>query len=170
MALEGKTTVMKWFVIILFAFTSLGSAEDWTVQPDSDEWRALFDPPFTTPTEISADTPLRKQLFDLLRPHIERERKASKGAIRFQGDLKAFKNWAFFMGITFDQNGEPYFANVMAHQFELYAMSWPTEDQDALVTWIESETATYYRGVAIREIHDMVREVAERSQTLLQAA
>lgn len=107
MALEGKTTVMKWFVIILFAFTSLGSAEDWTVQPDSDEWRALFDPPFTTPTEISADTPLRKQLFDLLRPHIERERKASKGAIRFQGDLKAFKNWAFFMGITFDQNGEP---------------------------------------------------------------
>ena len=33
-----------------------------------------------------------------------------------------------------------------------------------------SETATYYRGVAIREIHDMVREVAERSQTLLQAA
>lgn len=72
--------------------------------------------------------------------------------------------------VEFDQNGEPYFANVMAHQFELYAMSWPTEDQDALVTWIESETATYYRGVAIREIHDMVREVAERSQTLLQAA
>lgn len=72
--------------------------------------------------------------------------------------------------VEFDGNGEPYFANLMAHQFELYALHWPHTDQDALAAWIDSETARYYRGVAIREIHDMVAEVAERSRTLLQAA
>ena len=72
--------------------------------------------------------------------------------------------------VEFDAHGEPYFANVMADQFELYATQWSHEDQDALVAWIESETATYYRNVAIREIHDMVSEVVERSRTLLQAA
>lgn len=72
--------------------------------------------------------------------------------------------------VEFDRNGEPYFANVMAHQFELYAMQWPDEDQDALVAWIESETARYYRGVAIREIHDMVADVAARAGQVRLAA
>jgi hypothetical protein len=72
--------------------------------------------------------------------------------------------------VAFDRNGEPYFANAMAHEFEVYALTWPAEDQDALAAWVESETARYYRSVAIREIHDMVSEVAECARKLPQAA
>jgi hypothetical protein len=78
------------------------SAQQEVIRPDSREWRELFDPPFTVPQEIPATSPLRKQLFELLRSPIER---LAKRPVRFEGSLRAFKNWALFTGGTVDAQG-----------------------------------------------------------------
>jgi hypothetical protein len=86
------------WILALSATWSL--AQDFSGQPGSEQWKALYDPPYATPTEVPRDTPLRKQLFDLLRPKIEQV--SAQRDVRFQGDLKAFKNWALFVGSTLD--------------------------------------------------------------------
>jgi hypothetical protein len=82
---------------------SAASQEQPTVSPGSSEWNELFDPPFTKPTEIPGSSPLRKSLFAQLRPLIEKE---ARRPVRFEGSLRAFKNWAFFVGRTVDMKGQ----------------------------------------------------------------
>jgi hypothetical protein len=77
-------------------------AQQELIRPDSREWRELFDPSFAQPGEIQSSSPLRKELFELLRPHIAR---FTKRPVRFEGTLRAFKNWALFIGTTVDNNG-----------------------------------------------------------------
>lgn len=91
---------MKRSVLALLSLASAATAQDFAGKPGSEQWNGLYDPPYTTPTDIPRDQALRKQLFDLLRPSIERE--AKQKGVRFQGELKAFKNWAFFFGEVLD--------------------------------------------------------------------
>lgn len=89
---------------LLFLAISLPPAlsQEREITPDSEEWRDLYEPPFAKPTELTADSPLRKKLFDLLRPEVEH---IAKEPTRFQGNLRVFKNWALFMGRSLDANG-----------------------------------------------------------------
>lgn len=73
------------------------------VVPGSTEWREIFEPPYTSPTEIPASAPLRRQLLDQLRPKIEH---VARKSVRFEGSLRSFKNWAFFSGRTVDGKGK----------------------------------------------------------------
>jgi hypothetical protein len=77
-------------------------AQQEPIRPDSPEWHELFDPPFPQPQEIPSSSPLRKELFELLRPAIAR---LAKRPVRFEGTLRAFKNWAFFSGSTVNEHG-----------------------------------------------------------------
>ena len=79
-------------------------AQQEVIRPDSREWRELFDPPFAKPQEIPLDSLLRRELFELLRPPIAR---LAKQPVRFEGSLRAFKNWALFTGDTVDGKGRP---------------------------------------------------------------
>lgn len=97
---------MKFLTIFIFSsflFTCGLCAEDPIMARGSQEWREIFDPPFTQPAEIPAKSELRKTLFDLLRPRVE---KVAKRAVLFEGSLRAFKNWALFMGRTLDAKGD----------------------------------------------------------------
>lgn len=110
--------------LILTASSALpASAEDPMIQPGTDLWRNAFDPPFTKPEEIPRDMPLRKQLFDLLRPKVERE---AKRKVQFEGSLRAFKNWAIFIGSTLDTDGKP-----------VKFPTWDNDDTAAL--WLRTE-------------------------------
>lgn len=91
------------FTFAGFLFACAVCAEEPAIAPGSPEWREIFDPPFTQPTEIPAKSELRKTLFDLLRPRVE---KAAKRPVQFEGSLRAFKNWALFMGRTVDAKGD----------------------------------------------------------------
>lgn len=51
------------------------------------------------PSELSADSVLRRQLFDSIRKSIPPDH-------RFEGSLKVYRNWAFFDGKTVDANGK----------------------------------------------------------------
>lgn len=93
-----------WFtLLILVCATLTGLAEEVLVTPGSSEWREIFEPPFTQPTELPADMPLRRVLFDQLRPRLE---KIAKRPVRFEGTLRAFKNSALFIGRTLDTDGK----------------------------------------------------------------
>lgn len=61
-----------------------------------------FDPAADTPVEVPRGSPLRKTLFDILRPRVE-EQAAAK--ILFEGRLTACRNWAFFLGRTMGADG-----------------------------------------------------------------
>lgn len=89
--------------LVLVCAISCAVAEESALAPDSEAWRETFKPPFAKPTELPADMPLRRELFDLLRPRIERD---AKRPVRFEGSLRAFKNWALFTGRTVDANGK----------------------------------------------------------------
>ena len=78
-------------------------AQEPPITPGSPQWRETFQPPYTKPTELPVDSPLRRSLFDLLRPVVARD---VKGTVRFEGSLRVFKNWAFFLGRTVDANGK----------------------------------------------------------------
>ena len=91
---------MKPAVCMLIVSAGLSLGQDFSGQPGSEQWKALYDPAYATPTELPREVPLRKQLFDLLRPKIEQV--SAERGVRFQGDLKAFKNWALFVGSTLD--------------------------------------------------------------------
>ena len=93
--------------LLLFPYSSLvfsaASHTQPTVNPGSSEWNELFDPPFTKPTEIPVSSPLRRSLWAQLRPLVE---KKARRPVRFEGSLRAFKNWAFFVGRTVDMKGQ----------------------------------------------------------------
>jgi len=66
----------------------------------SSAWREAFDPPFHEPSEVSRESGLRKTLFDLLRPGIEKQ---AGEAVLFEGSVMAYRNWAIFVGRTLDK-------------------------------------------------------------------
>ena len=78
-------------------------AQDPAIAPGSAQWREIFQPAYTKPTELPADSPLRKSLFELLRPPTEL---ALKEKVRFEGSLRVFKNWAFFVGRVVGADGK----------------------------------------------------------------
>ncbi|MDP0490474.1 MAG: hypothetical protein Q7Q71_05445 [Verrucomicrobiota bacterium JB023] len=48
--------------------------------------------------EVSAESGLRKVMFDLLRPEIATQAGKAASAVKFQGSLKREGKWAFFSG------------------------------------------------------------------------
>ncbi|MGJ8674208.1 hypothetical protein [Rubritalea sp.] len=78
-------------------FSSI-SAEPY-ITTSSDQWAELYQPPYTKPTELPVGSDLRKKLFSMLR-------KETDSATKFKGSLKAFRNWAVFIGETVDKSGE----------------------------------------------------------------
>jgi hypothetical protein len=107
------------FLLVCSAF-----AQQSSLSPGSREWRELFDPPFSQPSEIPSNSPLRKELFELLRPPIAR---LAKRAVRFEGTLRAFKNWAFFTGSTVDEQGDTV-------RFP------PSDNSDTVALWLRSRS------------------------------
>ena len=91
-------------VIACSLLPGLKAAESPTIKPGSEEWRSLYEPAYEVPTELAADSELRKSLFNLIRPRAE---KIAKQPIRFQGHLRVYRNWAFFSGSSIDGNGKP---------------------------------------------------------------
>jgi hypothetical protein len=94
------------------------------------------------------------------------EAKKTIAGLRDPNDLLYVMDVVFFDST----NGQAYFANRVAADFESYAISWDHEDQEALGAWIESDSATYYRAEAIANIHGMVAEIEEQSFPMLQVA
>lgn len=118
---------MRAYVIVSFVSTLVVCstlAQKERIHPDSREWGELFDPPFTEPREIASSSPLRKELFGLLRPPIAR---LAKRPVRFEGSLRAFKNWALFTGSTVDDHG----ASV---KFP------PVDNSDTVALWLRTRT------------------------------
>ena len=107
--------------IIAMLVLCSGFAQE-SIRPDSREWRELFDPPFAQPSEIPTTSPLRNQLFELLRSPIAR---LAKRPVRFEGTLRAFKNWAFFTGSTVDDSGA-------AVRFP------PVDNSDTVALWLRT--------------------------------
>jgi hypothetical protein len=89
-------------VTLLLLFGQTRGESPLEVKPGSEEWKQLYDPPFEKPSELGADSPLRKQLFNQLRPKVEA---IAKQPVQFQGSLRAFRNWAFFGGRSLDEKG-----------------------------------------------------------------
>lgn len=95
-----KAVTCLFVCLLLAAAAPVVVGEDTELIPKgSPEWRAAFDPPFAQPTEVSVESGLRKALFDLLRPVVEK--RAGKVAL-FEGSITAYKNWALFVGSTLD--------------------------------------------------------------------
>lgn len=93
-------------VAALIAIHSLhfASAEELMIPPDSDLWKHIYEPDATEPVEIATDNPLRKKLFNLARPKLE---KSAGQPILFSGTLKGYRNWALFQGSSVDKKGDP---------------------------------------------------------------
>ena len=66
-------------------------------------WKELYDPPYKKATEIRKGNKLRSELFNVLRPFISKE---AKQTVKFSGTLRVFKNWAFFSGETYSNQGK----------------------------------------------------------------
>lgn len=99
---KGRTLLGYFLLSLLFLGGIPRSVAGPYPEPGSEEWKNLFDPPYTKPTELPKDSALRKKLFDLLRPKIEKE---AKRAVLFEGSLMAFRNWAVFIGRAVDAKG-----------------------------------------------------------------
>ncbi len=56
----------------------------------------------TAQDEVAKGSALRKELFELARPKIE---KMSGQAVRFQGSMKQLDDWVFFIGSIVDADG-----------------------------------------------------------------
>lgn len=92
------------FVTLLTFLPAAVFSADLEFGPESPQWEMLYRPAFKKPQEIPVGDPVRKELFDLLRPKIE---KKAKQPVLFQGGLFAFRNWALFQGDTLDKNEKP---------------------------------------------------------------
>jgi hypothetical protein len=88
------------------------------VQPGSPEWVETYKPPYKVPTELPADSALRKPLVELLRGKVTKQH-------RFSGSLKVYRNWAFFVGITVDQKGKS-------------LKSPPMDNDDSVALWLRT--------------------------------
>ena len=59
-------------------------------------------PAATAQDEVAKGSALRKELFELARPKIE---KAAGRVVRFQGSMKQLDGWVFFIGSIVDADG-----------------------------------------------------------------
>lgn len=83
----------------LAVLATLTAEEPAIVLASSPEWAEIYSPPVKEPTEIPAGSKLRGELFELLRVKTGQD-------IQFAGSLKAFRNWACFLGRTVDRSGK----------------------------------------------------------------
>jgi hypothetical protein len=116
---------MRAYAVVGLLFALLlcaASAQQEAIRPDSEEWRQLFDPPFPEPREVPSSSPLRKELFELLRTPVAR---LAKQPVRFEGSLRAFKNWALFTGSTVDEHGA-------------YVRFPPIDNSDTVALWLRT--------------------------------
>lgn len=72
--------------------------------------------------------------------------------------------------VEFSPIGKPFLANKIAADFQSYAIAWSHDDQDALASWITSDSASKYRSEAIATLRSMVAQFAECNIQSLQAA
>tara|TARA_R110002096_G_scaffold418458_1_gene622521 strand:+ start:512 stop:967 length:456 start_codon:yes stop_codon:yes gene_type:complete len=132
-------TALTTTLALLMLFT-LTNAQDLQATKGSEFWNQLYDPPFQNPKEIPASNPLRKELFNQLRPKLE---KIAKQPLLFKGKLKAYRNWAMFMGEGLDQNNNP----VVYDEFEstsVLALWLRTTDGWKLVDYDGGSTDAYF--------------------------
>lgn len=74
-----------------------------TISSYAEELFELYNPSYKEPTELSKKSPLRKELFNLIRIDIAKE---AKEPVQFSGSLKVYHNWAFFVGRSLDMRGQ----------------------------------------------------------------
>lgn len=103
---------------VVLATSFLQAQSQPMVPPGSAEWAEVYDPPYKVPTELPAESALRKELFDSLRLKVTPQHK-------FTGSLKVYRNWAFFVGATVDNKGEP-----LKHP--------PHDNSDAVAIWLRT--------------------------------
>jgi hypothetical protein len=89
------------------------------VAPTSGEWDEIYVPASRAPTEVKVGSKLRSELFDLLRAEAD-------PATRFSGRLKAYRNWAFFLGSTVDEAGKS-------------KKNPPLGNDDAVALWLRTQ-------------------------------
>ncbi len=115
-----KLSAKLLFMLFLLASSIPCYAQDWGALRREE----LFEPPYEQPTELLKGQPLRKQLFDRLRPLAMK--KANK-EVRFSGSLKVYKNWALFIGTTLDKQG-----NAIGYP--------PMGNSDATALWLRTQS------------------------------
>jgi len=91
-------------ITLTMAFSPFALCQKPMIEPGTADWRELYDPPSSQPQEVASNNPLRKQLFDQLRFRLNSK---IKSKLLFEGSLKAFKNWAVFVGNSVDDSGKP---------------------------------------------------------------
>ena len=102
--------------VVSFGFVANAAAD--LVKKGDPEWAEIYQPAFTTPSEVPKGSKLRAQLFNQLRKTVPEK-------TRFHGSMKAYRNWAFFSGDSVDQKGKP-----------LVAKGWISSDTCAL--WLRT--------------------------------
>ena len=103
------------------------------IKPGTPEWRAAFDPPCEKPPEVPMGTPLR-------RPGVER---MAKRPVRFEGSLRAFRNWAIFLGGTVDKDGRAVKLPPMDNS-DTVALWLRTKDGWRLVDWSAGHSDAFH--------------------------
>ncbi len=98
-----KFTLLVTYVVAVLSLQS-ASAEDLIISLGSDGWNDIYEPDASQPVEIAKADPLRKKLFGLARPKLE---KVAGKPILFNGSLRGFRNWALFRGVSEDKSGNP---------------------------------------------------------------
>ncbi|MDD5351318.1 MAG: hypothetical protein PHQ12_13995 [Chthoniobacteraceae bacterium] len=112
-----------------------------SAQPGDDEWKRRFDPPFIAPAEIPRDSALRKTLFEPLRVKIA---KKAKAPVRFEGSLRAYRNWAFFQGGSVDAKGKAVVDNDWFGSSDTVGLWLRTREGWQLVAWSWGHTDAFY--------------------------
>jgi len=88
------------------------------ITPSSDMWDEVYKPGYKKPTEVAIGSDLRKELFNILRKEV-------KTGTKFSGELKAYRNWALFVGSTIDAKGK--------------SISYPPHDNtDSVALWLRT--------------------------------
>ncbi|MFC5050612.1 hypothetical protein ACFPK9_08305 [Rubritalea spongiae] len=92
---------MKKRILLISILTSITPSviAEPMIPTSSSQWAELYQPPYKQPTELPVGSKLRKELFNMLR-------KETDPATKFKGSLKAFRNWAVFIGETVNAKGQ----------------------------------------------------------------
>jgi len=136
-------------VASLFLSSRLLGDEELIISPSSEEWEYTYNPPYMVPTEIPVGLPLRKDLFNILRSK-------TKPETQFLGSLKAFRNWAIFLGRTVDQEGNS-IKNPPYHNDDAVALWLRTQDGWILVEHSFGHSDAYF--IAWPEKYGVPREL-----------
>jgi len=79
--------------------------------------------PASAQEEVAKGSKLRKELFDLARPHIEG---ATGCTVLFNGSMKQLGGWAFFVGTIVNKNGG-------------VIQIGPAESGDTAILWVKTD-------------------------------